>query len=580
MLPSAAPTRSATRATVRDRPAGLAGLGAIILALTLVPYFCGYLLAPGGSDFLGALNNMGDLSQYLAAIRQGADGAWQYTNQFTPDNARRLFIYTPYMFIGHISLGLPATVSFHVLRLLSAIALLAALARFCRLFIGPFALRGCWLFVILAGTLYWLALPLSAFVPGLVDASSLTAPELSPLITLLISPHETLGLAAELMGFYFMLRASGATEPLWAESRPRLIENNERFRHVAGAAASFLVLALSYPFLLPTVGCVLVAFAAVSARSALGGRIAAATPRRRLRAGEVFVTELRSIVLALTPAGIVGLYYLNIFHNDRLWSHSGLAQVGRPDFGVLIFAFGALVFAATQGARRLHRLRLSGGNAVPTAWAWFPLIWSATNLCTLMLPVWQQGRQALGLSVPLALLSFLWLAGPKVVSDGMRGTLPALPASALAFSSPLLLALYTAVTAAGVNKGYYVRSSVEDSISWIGDHAGADDVILSSAGFANLVPESCSCRVVVGQNFQTFNWHFRQLEVHSFYQARTTASAMRVLRQIEQREGVTMVVFSPLETAIGHIVLTHVPGYRPVYSRDAVTIFARTRAHD
>jgi hypothetical protein len=197
-----------------------------------------------------------------------------------------------------------------------------------------------------------------------------------------------------------------------------------------------------------------------------------------------------------------------------------------------------------------------------------------------MLPIWQQGRQALGLSVPLALLSFLWLAGPRVVSDGMRGTLPALPASALAFSSPLLLALYTAVTAGGVNKGYYVQSGVRDSVTWIGKHAGMNDIVLASAGFANLVPETCSCRVVVGQNFQTFNWHFRQIEVHSFYQAKAASSALRALRQVEKREGVTMVVFSPLEWNIGHTVLARIPGYRLAYSRAAVTIFTRVRAGD
>ena len=41
-------------------------------------------------------------------------------------------------------------------------------------------------------------------------------------------------------------------------------------------------------------------------------------------------------------------------------------------------------------------------------------------------------------TVPLALLSFLSLAGPRVVTDGMKGALPAFPASALAFSSSIV----------------------------------------------------------------------------------------------------------------------------------------------
>jgi hypothetical protein len=301
-------------------------------------------------------------------------------------------------------------------------------------------------------------------------------------------------------------------------------------------------------------------------------------PKRRLRANEVFLAELRTIIIALIPAGIVGIYYLDVFRRDPLWSHSGMAQIGRPDFGVLLFAFGALVIGAYTGSRRLAALRLSGGDAVPAAWAWFPLIWAIVNFCTLMLPIWQQGRQALGLTVPLALLSFLSLAGPRVVTDGMRGALPALPASALAFSSPLLLALYTTVTAGAVNSQYYVTSTVTQAVNWIGDHAGTNDVVLASAEFGNLVPETCSCRVVVGQNFQTFSWSLRQSEVHRFFGAASTSEALAELRVLEHLEGVTVIVYSPLERNIGQVELKRVPGFRLRYSEGDVKIFTRVRA--
>src|SRR5579871_6317331 len=90
-----------------EQPGRLRGLAMSILVFTLIPYLCGYLLSPPGTAFLGALNNIGDLSQYLAAIRQGSGGAWRYTNQFTPDHAQRLVMYLPYIVVGHLSLGLP-----------------------------------------------------------------------------------------------------------------------------------------------------------------------------------------------------------------------------------------------------------------------------------------------------------------------------------------------------------------------------------------------------------------------------------------------------------------------------------------
>ncbi|HWE61937.1 MAG TPA: hypothetical protein VHB98_09505, partial [Chloroflexota bacterium] len=439
-------------------------------------------------------------------------------------------------------------------------------------------LRAAWLFVLLAGGLYWLALLLSPLGLHIVDPPLLTAPELSPLTTILISPHESLGLAAELMGFVFFLRAVGATEPLWGVERSSAPAVHGKGRHTAGAALSFLVLALSYPFLLPTVGLVLLACVVVEARGARYTRPAAATRKRELRAGDVFFSGLRVLILALAPAGVVGLYYLHIFRQDPLWSHSSLVAVGRPDLAVLIFAFGPLAAGAWAGTRRLLAWR-AGGDSVPFAWVGFPLIWATVNAGTLLLPIWQQGRQTLGLSVPLALLSFLALASPRVIFYQGRIALPALPAAALAFSSTLLLALYTAVTAGAVNPNYYAPQEVMQAVQWLGSNAGANDVVLASAGFSNLVPEACSCRVVVGQNFESFDWARRQREIYGFYDAPSRALAHARLLAIMRREHVTIYVVGPFERGFGAIDLDGMPGFQLRYRHDDTSIFVRSAAH-
>lgn len=556
------------------RPPRMIGIALIVLVVSLIPYLCGYLLSPPRRVFLGALNNIGDLSQYLAAIRQGSSGAWRYTDQFTPDRARPLLMYLPYTLAGHLSLGLSPAAMFQILRLGCAALLLTALARFCRLFVGAHTLRIVWLFTLFAGGLYWIALVLSPLGLHLVDPASLTAPELCPLITVLISPHESLGLAAELLGFTALLQANGAAEPLWSEER--VSRGPQRSRRCALAAAGwFLVLALSYPFLLPTVGLVCLAFALVDARFARLTRPAAAAPRRQMQARGVFVTDLRLLALALAPAMVIGLYYARVFHSDPLWSRSGLTAVGRPDIGVLLFGFGPLAIGGWLGARRLMALRRDYGSGVPLAWAAFPLIWAAVNAGTLLLPIWQQGRQALGLTVPLALLSFLAFAGPRAVVYGGRVALPALPAAALAFSSSLLVALYTAVTAAGINPNYYAPQEVMQGIQWLGQHAGSDDVVLASAGFGNLVPEACACRVVIGQNFQSFDWAARQREIYRFYAAPTRNAARAAFRAIVRRERVTLYVVSPYERAIGRIVSGALPGFRLRYRNHDTSIFGR-----
>jgi hypothetical protein len=218
---------------------------------------------------------------------------------------------------------------------------------------------------------------------------------------------------------------------------------------------------------------------------------------------------------------------------------------------------------------------MAGGDAIPAAWAWFPAIWAGANAATLLLPIWQQGRQALGLSIPLALLSFLALAGPQVAAGRERVALAPIPAAALAFSAPLLLALYTAITAGGINRDYYVASGVMDAVQWIGRHAGPDDVVLASAGFGNLVPAECSCRVVIGQNFQSFDFRARQAEVYAVYAATSTHAADQAIARVARRERVTFLVYSPLERGIGRTFPRRVPGFALVYSRHAVTILHR-----
>ncbi len=573
---AATPVRRASAVRPAEEAAPrLRRIGVWILVATIIPYLCGYLLAPDGLNFQGALNNIGDLSQYLAAIRQGSQGALRYTNQFTPDHARRLVMYTPYLLAGHISLGLSPAVVFQVLRVGCGACALWALALFCRLFVGDRVLRAAWLFVLPAGGLYWLALPLAAILPGGVSPADLTAPEFNPLLTLLISPHESLGLAAELFGFYSILRASGAEGSLWTDPRPARGKTDQPL-WTACASASFLVLALSYPFLLPTVGMVLICYAAIAARGAWNSRLSAATKKRRLRAGDVFVGEMRTIAIGLAPAGLFGLYYLAIFHSDPLWSKSTLAQVSGPDFGVLLFAFGPLAVCAFIGARRLRADRAAGADAAPVAWAWFPQIWAVVNACTLLFPIWQQGRQALGLSVPLALLSFYALAGPRAAAGRQRLYLPPVPACILVFSAPLLVALYTAVAASGINHGYYTPTGVVRAAEWLGSHAGSDDVVLSSPGLGNLIPEYCSCRVLVGQNFESFDRVRRLEEVTRFYQAPNAAAALRVLTAMAKRgDQVTLIVFSSYERELGGLAPIPPKGYHILYQAEGVTILGR-----
>ena len=110
-------------------PLGVYVLAVLALALAVLPYAAGYLAAPRGMIFLGALNNLGDTGQYLAALRQGMEGHLLYVNQYTSLRVAPVLIYPLYTAIGLLlaPLRLAAPALYQLLHLLSAGALLVAL---------------------------------------------------------------------------------------------------------------------------------------------------------------------------------------------------------------------------------------------------------------------------------------------------------------------------------------------------------------------------------------------------------------------------------------------------------------------
>src|SRR5579883_2835245 len=96
-LPSSQPGRGAGGEGA-PRAVRLLGLAALLLAA--LPYLVGFLAAPRGAVFLGALNNLGDMGQYLAALRQGAEGHLLYVNQYTSLRVPPVLIYPLYTAAG------------------------------------------------------------------------------------------------------------------------------------------------------------------------------------------------------------------------------------------------------------------------------------------------------------------------------------------------------------------------------------------------------------------------------------------------------------------------------------------------
>jgi hypothetical protein len=528
-------------------PLGVYALAVLALVLAVLPYAAGYLAAPRGMIFLGALNNLGDTGQYLAALRQGTDGHLLYVNQYTSLRVAPVLIYPLYTATGLLlaPLHLTAPALYQLLHLLAGGALLAALWRFCRTVVPGKPVLA-YAVALFGGGLYLPALLLSGLVRVRLPFApvALTAPELSLFATLLISPHGAVGLAAE----------------LWALAGYVRWRRDGQGRHLAVLSGGGLVLGLSYPFGLPVLLTVIVVDAVASQ-----ARPAAHAPQARRMAGEAL------LALSLLPALAVALYYAVLFHHDPLWGASNMLRLPPPSISVLAAAFGPLLALGLLPLIARLDLRLRGdpacGEGKPLGLSHSTRLvatWAIVNGLLLLAPLPQSERLLSGWSVPLAILA----AG---VLGRMGRQAARRWAVALALSNVVLALLYLMVAVAGSNRAYYERSDEAAAVAWLAAHAGPDDVVMASAGSGNLIVSAARCRVVVGQNFETFNWGQAQRDVQRYY-ARSTPAAERMT--ILHRNRVTLVLDGPYEHALGPFTPPAGHGYRLLHTSGLVRVFA------
>lgn len=261
---------------------------------------------------------------------------------------------------------------------------------------------------------------------------------------------------------------------------------------------------------------------------------------------------LIALALSLLPALAVALYYALLFHRDPLWGASNMLRLPPPDIAILIAAFGPLLALALLGARAYR-----GERVVVT--------WAIVNGALLLTPLPQSERLLNGWSVPLALLAATALCR-------LRARAARRWVVGLSLSSVTLALLYLMMTATGANPAYYEPTAEAAAVQWLAAHTGPNDVVMASAGSGNLIVSAARCRVVVGQNFETFRWAQAQAAVLRYYDAATPPTSRAA---IVRRLGVTLVLAGPYEAALGRFTPSagH-DGYRLAYSGGSVRVYA------
>jgi hypothetical protein len=504
----------------------------LLILLTLLPYLWAYGIAAPDHRFAGILVNPFDGNSYLAKMRQGFDGEWLFHLPFTPEPHQPVFLFTFYLFLGHVArwLAMPLALVFHTARVVGSLFMLLMVYMLIADWTDDLLQRRItWGLVAVGSGFGWLAVAAGRITPDL------TVPEAFPLYAALANAHFpwAIGLVAYI--------AHTLSRAMLDESRG--MPTFEPYALGLIGATAFLVTAQPFgPFALG---------------AGVGVFLAWRWWRYRQFPKRQFAWAL-VVLLAALPQLLYGLGVVSaanpIFHE---WHAQN--QTPSPPVWDYLIAYGPLLLLAGLAIWKSWRTLSDGEHDADV----LLLGWLVANALLLYAPVGLQRRLTIGLILPLAIFAGRGLT--RVVLPVVRQRWrPIVIAGAFALSVPstilvLVLPLQGTLT---LDSRFYVTQSEQAGLDWLQANASPDDVVLASPGFSLYLPGQAGTRVVYGHPFETVRAVEREAAVYAYY-AGDDCDELAV-------ENVAFVVYGPREAAIGD-------GCRPdggsVFSSGDITIY-------
>jgi hypothetical protein len=496
----------------------------LLLVLSALPYLVVWLAAPEGQVFGGILYNPWDGNSYLAKMRQGWWGDWQFHLPFTEEPHPGALIMTFYLFLGHVArwfdLSLP--LAFHLARVAASGFMLAMLWRLLgQVFPDRGARRKAFLVVAVGAGLGWAFLTAEPLFPDL------WVPEAFTFYSILSNPHFPLALG--LIAWIF-------TEALANPAVPR---------DWIGLAVSGLALAVVQPFAIPVAVCALAALVALL----------------RLR-GQPWRHAARVGLVAFLPAVPVLLYDWWVYgHNPALAAWSAQNVTASPPAWHWLIAYGLLVPLTAVGVYDAVRRSPSPLDLF--------VLWLGISAVGMYVPFALQRRFSMGLQVPVAVLAVLgFLRLTERLRDRQRRWGFALTLAIVSLSSVALLAVGI-VGGIGGESRLFLRADEVAAMTWLRESSDRHAVVLASPELSTFVPGWSGNPVVCGHPYETIRAEEKQADVERFFAEPDDQARTRFLEE----HRVSFLVVGPRESAISADLSPTSLGMRQVFAGGAVTIW-------
>jgi hypothetical protein len=485
----------------------------LIVAISCLPYLVAWIATPAGYQFGGILVNRADGNSYLAKMRQGWAGAWQFHLTYTPEPHDGAYIFLFYLGLGHLArwTGLPLLLVYHGARVLAGLALLLAVYAFVAHLTGDLRERRlAFVLVSTSAGLGWLGAALGTFP---ID---LSVPEAFPFFSLLTNPHFPLALAlmlAVVMGV------------VWPTAGLR--------RWLAPGLAG-LALAVIQPFALAPL------YVMIALYLLLRAWLDRAWPRPELVAAA-------GVVAFSTPPLLYDAWVYTTNPALSAWAAQNVTPA--PRVLDLALGFGLVGLLAIASGVAAARSRDRGGLAL--------LAWSVGTLALVYAPFALQRRFLTGLGLPLAMLAALGL------SRWLAGRMAALAVGFSALGNLFLLLILTLGVLAGQKQPdsfarLYLSQDEATAMQWLLVNA-PDEVVLAAPRTALLLPGWAGVRVFAGHPFETIDAKAKEAQAEACFRGELSPAAWQALRE---QYHIRYVFVGPAERALGDGLSTLEPAFR------------------
>ncbi len=472
-----------------------------LLAVSALPYLVAWFSAPQGQVFGGILYNPWDGNSYLAKMRQGWWGDWQFHLPFTEEPHPGAVIFTFYLFLGHLArwFGLSLPLVFHLARLAASGFMLAMIWRLLgHVFPDSAHRKRAFLIASTGAGLGWMFLTAEPLFPDL------WVPEAFSFYATLSNPHFPL-----VVGLMAWMCLKALSPPVSRTDCIRL-------------AACGLALAVVQPFAIPVAVSTLAAF-----------MLLLFLRRQPWR-------HVAGILLAATLPALPVLFYdwWVYGHNPALAEWSAQNITASPPLWHWLVAYGLLLPLAAVGVYTAVRRSPSPLDLF--------VLWFGVSAVGMYIPFALQRRFSLGLQIPVAVLAtvgFLHLTGK--FREGLRRWAFALTLGVVSLSSAALVVLGIFGGLSGEPR-LFLRADEAAALHWLRGHDARQAVVLASPELSTFVPAWSGSRVVYGHPYETIRAEEKKAAVERFF----AEPDDRARAQFLERHRVAFLIAGPREEAM------------------------------